>query len=617
MSVERHETSAIATHRRLLLRGEAPIAWIGACIGAILLIAMCASAAWSAHLQRNAVQAANVERVRALAGVLRDGSESMMGAGDLSPLRRLISETAQQHKFTRCRITLADGKILADAEPSAITADLASDQVGDRRVAAEASEVLSSGVVELRLPLQVAGRHYAELQVVASIAAPLVAAWESQAGVGVISAVALAGLLVVYRGVRNRMRAMGAIRESLLAIERGETTTEVLCVADVLGSEASAWNKIIALTHQLRQSTLADAARQSLGERRRVNSALDEAFDVMSQGLLLLDEGMRIKFANGAASVFMQTDRQKLIGLDARQAIHEPVVIEALKSFLAGGDARRRVNVETQSKDEADGAGGVLRWSIRPMRKDDSATAIIVIDDITQQRVAEEARHQFVAQATHELRTPLTNIRLYVETALDEGEQDAPLRSKCLNVINTETRRLERIVSDLLSSAEIEAGSLRITRDDVNLVELFEELHADYDAQAKDKRMALAFNLPPKLPTIQADRDKLSLALHNLIGNALKYTPAGGSVSINVDADEKRLMVDVVDTGLGISESDQERIFEKFYRAKDSRIAGITGSGLGLALARDVVRLHGGDITVQSQLDKGSTFTLLLPAQAA
>src|SRR6185436_8456189 len=116
--------------------------------------------------------------------------------------------------------------------------------------------------------------------------------------------------------------------------------------------------------------------------------------------------------------------------------------------------------------------------------REDSAAAMVVIEDITQQRAAEESRHAFVAQVTHELRTPLTNIRLYVETAIDEGESDPKLQSKCLNVINAEARRLERIVGDMLSVAEIEAGSLKLRSDDVQLETLFAELKDDYTPQA-------------------------------------------------------------------------------------------------------------------------------------
>ena len=121
----------------------------------------------------------------------------------------------------------------------------------------------------------------------------------------------------------------------------------------------------------------------------------------------------------------------------------------------------------------------------------------------------------------------------------------------------------------------------------------------------------------PKLPVVQADREKIILAVGNLIGNALKYTPSGGRVSVAADVKGDMLVIEVTDTGLGIAPAEQELIFDRFYRAKDERIAAITGTGLGLALARQVVRLHGGDITVSSVIDKGSTFTINLPAAVA
>jgi signal transduction histidine kinase len=149
----------------------------------------------------------------------------------------------------------------------------------------------------------------------------------------------------------------------------------------------------------------------------------------------------------------------------------------------------------------------------------------------------------------------------------------------------------------------------------VSLSDLFSELRADYDAAAQKKAIALEFNLPPKLPVIQGDRDKISLAVHNLLGNAIKYTPESGYVTIKVDVGNERVVVAVTDSGIGIADTEIEQVFEKFYRAQDERIAGITGSGLGLALAREVTRLHGGDITVESELNHGSTFTLELPTK--
>src|SRR5262249_25167092 len=142
----------------------------------------------------------------------------------------------------------------------------------------------------------------------------------------------------------------------------------------------------------------------------------------------------------------------------------------------------------------------ILRLTARPLRREDCAAAILVLEDVTQQRVADESRNSFVAQATHELRTPLTNIRLYVETLIDEGEADPAVRSKCINVISQEAKRLERIVADMLSVSEIEAGSLRLNPGEIRLDALFEELEADFRAQAEDKEIKLAFELPPKYP---------------------------------------------------------------------------------------------------------------------
>jgi signal transduction histidine kinase len=275
---------------------------------------------------------------------------------------------------------------------------------------------------------------------------------------------------------------------------------------------------------------------------------------------------------------------------------------------------RHRTAVELDKR--GDNGSEVLRFTVRAIGQDDPTAAIIVVEDVTQQRVADESRNAFVTQVTHELRSPLTNIRLSAETAIEDGDQNPPVRAKCLNVINQEAKRLERVVSDMLSVAEIEAGTLELRKDDVRLDALFEELQSDYAAQANDRGIRLEFNLPPKLPVLKADRDKISLVLHNLVNNAIKYTRKGGRVIVNVDVEDGALLVDVIDTGIGIAKDDVDRVFQKFYRAKDPRVAEVTGSGLGLALARQVVRLHGGEVRVDSEPDKGSTFSVRLPIPA-
>jgi len=597
--------------RRLFTRGESIIAPVGFAILAVVLMVMTASVVWVFQAQRMSYRAARAAQVRAMGSLLAHTSEVMLRGGEVSALRSLVAEAAQAHDLDACRITLPDGRIVADADPRKIALQKLPARWSGTPGQSETTSV-KNGVFTLTIPLSVAGRGAASLVLSTGLEYPWSRHWEMAAGLGAIGVVALGLVLLVYRHMRSRLRAVGAIGEALMSLERGSSEPAALMVSTSLGPEARAWNALLEELEELRRRSTADRAKQALSSRQQAKNELAGAWEALSQGIVLVDEKRRVKYLNGAAAVFLQARREEVLKADVEKFIHDQRVLEAVGAITSGASGRR-VTVEVEHGEQA--GGGVLRFSVRPVRRQDSAAAVIVIDDITQQRVAEEARNAFVAQATHELRTPLTNIRLYVETALEEGREDPQVHARCLNVINQETRRLERMVGDILSVAEIEAGSFKVKKDDVRFEELFAELQADYQAQAKDKGIALKFDLPPKLPVTHGDRDKIALALHNLIANALKYTPEGGSVTVNVEADGQRLSVEVVDTGIGIGEEDLAQIFEKFYRAKDRRVAETTGSGLGLALAREVIRLHGGDITVESELDKGSTFTLVLPIE--
>jgi PAS domain S-box-containing protein len=604
--------------RSLLPRGESMVASAGLSLAAILLASLGGAAWWSHREAHLAADAGRAEQVRAVGEVLAQSAEAMLAAGELGDLKSLVSVAARRYDLAACRVVLPDGKVIADADASKINARTLP-QTWDGSAPVAVNQQDQRGVT-LGFPLQVTGRGAASLQMNAVFAAPSWTSWETQAGVAAAGAAGLVGLLGVYRRMRRRLRALGAIGEALLSAGGGEKTAGALEVSAALGAEAAAWNQLLSETEALRKQLVAERAGQSLRSRRDGKSDLDGACDAMWQGLVLVNEHLKISYVNGAAAVFLGGKREELVGADVAGFMTDPRVLDVVKG-VATGAARRRVSVEVERREEdngrgsaGEGAAGVLRFSVRPVRRDDSAAAMVIIEDVTQQRVADEARNAFVAQATHELRTPLTNIRLYIEQALEEGENDPQLRAKALNVISLESRRLERIVGDMLSVAEIEAGTLKLRAGDVRLDALFRDLEADYQAQAKEKSLKLVFELPPKLPVLQGDRDKITLALHNLIGNALKYTPSGGQVTVRVHTPPEGLSVEVSDTGIGIKDDEAELIFEKFYRAKDRRIADITGSGLGLALARDVARMHGGDVVVQSQIDKGSTFTLTLPA---
>jgi len=590
---------------RRVLRDDLHLTSIGFGFTAILLTAMAAVAWWAGHTQDASLHQAQAERVRTIASTLARTTEVLLADGRLTRVRRLVVETAREAGLSRCRLLLPTGDVVADAEPEAITRrDLPQTWDGELPPS-EPGAGPRSRTVHVTVP----DRGTLLLEVSASAAASDLF-WQMRAGIGVVCVLALVVLALMHRRFRSTFRGIWAVRRALLAHRDGQCAPEALKVHAGWGTEAEAWNSLMDQMEQTKRRTALSRTEESLRLQPPGSYNLSAACDALSQGLILLDGHCRAKYLNSAAAVLLQAKRDQVVEADITDFIQEDEIAEAVRQATHRPMQRRQI-FEVERR----GAAGrvLLRFIVRPVRREDSAVAMIVIEDITQQRVAQDARNAFLAQATHELRTPLTNIRACAEAGLDEGKDDPAVQAGCLSTINREVCRLDRIVGNILSVSEIEAGSLRLNVDDVRLDDLMASLEADYAAQAKEKRIALTFDLPPKLPVLRGDREKIALALHNLLGNALKYTPEGGNVTLAVEVEDGGLTARVTDTGIGMNEEDRRRIFEKFYRSPDRRVTEITGSGLGLAIAREVVRMHGGDITVESEIDQGSSFTLTLP----
>lgn len=421
-------------------------------------------------------------------------------------------------------------------------------------------------------------------------------------GLGSIGAGAFLGLALLGRWVRGRMLAMNALREAVLASENDEAAPSEFRLADRFGREAGAWN---ALIDRLQQGP----ARQVAGNEPGTTAATSDgrlAASVCSalwQGVLVVGPSLEIRFANTAAVM--------LLGVDLDGLEQKPLTDVLDISALHDGSGQQGLRRGTIELDRTLGeATSHLRVTVRDGQEMDGH--VIIVEDITQLHAAEQARANFIAHATHELRTPLTNMRLYAETALGDDCDEAMLGT-CLNVINQEVRRLERVVSDMLSVSEMEAGALSIQEGEARLDQMFDELRIEFENQAKGKGVTLRFTLPPKLPVVRGDRDKLLQAYHNVLGNAIKYTPEGGEVTLSADWGDEGLDVSVRDTGVGIAEADRQRIFERFYRTDDVRASGTQGTGLGLTLAKEIMLGHEGGIDVDSEPGKGSVFTMFIP----
>jgi signal transduction histidine kinase len=540
--------------------------------------------------------------------MLAKSGEVLLAANELSMLRRTVAEVGLEHGLKSCRVVLPDGGVVADADPSGINVvTLPESWAGDGGAYSEECE---ADMATLRFPLDVPGRGEAILELSAGMNGKVKTQLEQQTAQMAIACLALATMLLVQRHARFRLKATAAIHDALSAVAEGTDDVSKLELDPELGSAAVAWNKLLGEKQGQQVRDAIEHIKVSIQEESEAKTELAQMCDVLPQGLVLVGQDACVEYANGAAAVLLQTDRGNLTGSELSHLTEDRRVIQAVHDALHGNGSKPSV-VELSC--DGSTTSGVLRFTVRPICGQDSRSAMVLIEDITQQRIAEAARNSFLAKAAHELRTPLTNIRLYVENAVDDCGSDLQAVGRCLNVINDESRRLERTVSEVLSVSEIEAGSFDLRRDDVRLGDLLEQIRVDHEPTAQKKNISLRFDLPPKLPTVSADRDKISLAMHNLLGNALKYTPEDGQVTVSATVEGGQVAFDFTDTGIGIRREDLARIFEKFYRATDPRVADITGSGLGLAITREIVNLHGGMISVESELDKGSTFTLTLP----
>jgi signal transduction histidine kinase len=238
------------------------------------------------------------------------------------------------------------------------------------------------------------------------------------------------------------------------------------------------------------------------------------------------------------------------------------------------------------------------------------------LEDLNQQvQEANRLKTEFVTVVTHELRSPLTAIVGYVDLLLEaEGREAAATREAYLQIVKRNTDRLQELINDLLDIARLEAGKLELQRSPLDLEGLIQEVSGALRPQIEAKDQQLRLDLGASLPVVTGDPERFTQILLNLVSNAHKYTPQGGSITIATRAERAGVCIAVQDTGIGLSSEEQQQLFTKFFRAQHPLVREAGGTGLGLAIARALVELHGGTLTVVSAPDQGSSFNVTLPA---
>jgi len=360
------------------------------------------------------------------------------------------------------------------------------------------------------------------------------------------------------------------------------------------------------------------ATIRSLTEERNRSAAILRS---MAEGIAVVDARERVTFCNNAFAKIWDIGSLGVEGKAAVEVIRQPDILELIRQALSGteglhgeistGSAQpRSFSVTVAPVPSFDGAVTVAKspTDAGPFG------AVVVLHEITDIRRLEQVRKDFVANVSHELRTPLTSIQGFAETLLTGALEDRQNNRRFVEIIRNHAARLSRLTDDLLKLSRIEAGKLDMDFQAVDLGLLIDAAVESARGAASQKQLSLTvLNLPPDLPRILADAILLREVLRNLLDNAIQYTPPGGRIEVESATREGVAVVTIADTGIGIPQADQSRIFERFYRVDAARSREVGGTGLGLAIAKHIVEAHGGQLWVESAVGHGSKFYFSIP----
>lgn len=342
-------------------------------------------------------------------------------------------------------------------------------------------------------------------------------------------------------------------------------------------------------------------------EQAKISAVLDG----MVEGMVAVDARDHIVAMNEPARALFEVGA----GRGERKPLLEVIRNADLHALLAEA---RRAGQHTVARREL-GVPGTSRRTVQANAVPvdlgaEGVGVVMVLHDVTELRRLETVRTEFVANVSHELRTPLTAIHGYLETVLSSGLEEPEHARRFLEIVFRHTERLGRLLDDLTDLSDIELGRVRLSLGPVAVSDVVESVFAIIGQRAEMRRVALVAALPPDLPDVTADHDRLEQILINLVDNAVKYTDAGGRVTVSArGADAAVVEIAVTDTGVGIPPTDLPRITERFYRVDKARSRELGGTGLGLAIVKHLVIAHGGELAIESEPGRGTTVRVTLP----
>ena len=430
------------------------------------------------------------------------------------------------------------------------------------------------------------------------------------------------------RRVAKEQRAAQSFFEALSGLDPRDVTDSIATTNIPALSPSNPWHTAATRLFETysscaQRAQMAEHSKTAIEVRaQRTRTELEQLkviLDYLQEPVLAIDNFDEVIFTNSAAERLfgIEFDATKTPERALSALVHSEKMLEMLT------DTRRR-KTPTQRLGEIDlGSTDSRIFSVGTTSlpcngacsNDDTRAhgAVAVLRDISAHKAVQKKNAEFVSAVSHEMKTPLAGIKAYVELLVDGDAEDEATREEFLNVINSQTDRLQRLIDNMLNLARIEAGVVNVSKQARSLNEVLEEAYNVVAPSADAKQIKLISDLSPMYLGALVDRDMILQAAINLLSNAIKYTPDGGRVVLRSRTADNEVIFEVEDTGVGLSEEDRHKVFEKFYRVKKDRKMA-QGTGLGLPLAKHIVEdVHAGKLTVESVLEKGSTFRVTLP----
>ncbi|WP_407946451.1 ATP-binding protein [Paenibacillus alkaliterrae] len=353
--------------------------------------------------------------------------------------------------------------------------------------------------------------------------------------------------------------------------------------------------------------------KEALSVNEEENEKLASILSNMSDGVVAADEHGKIIVWNRRALELLDVRTCEGCELSELFELSE----QKLHELQQGRGQTLIIERDSDEQETNDSSEGILRATFTPIhRRDIGITGTIaVLQDVTEQERLEQSRRQFVANVSHELRTPLTTIKSYAEALNDGALEERELSERFVGVIRNETERMIRLVTDLLHLSRLDSNQAPLRRRQTNVHDMLDEVADRFSFQLRQKSIKAAIRVDHGLQSAWLDRDQIDQVLDNLFSNAIKYTLDGGTIELSArkPADSALMAISVKDTGIGIPKKDLDRIFDRFYRVDKARSRNMGGTGLGLSIAREIVKAHGGTISLHSELNEGTTVTFTLP----